>query len=263
MLEKTLTQEMHRVADAAPVPADLFPRSLKAARRRAPRRLVMAVAAAAAALVLFAATPLGGRVMATVGQYIMHYTVQVIHSESPETELPFLRADTIGPGQTVVKEPTVPGHPRQVGTGMTLAELQQADPSMPLPTYLAPGADTRIVKLENFRPDSGDLYQRGYTLWWSVPGADRPHMVSYSLWRNMGEGQLPQAGQPALTFYTTEQGARAGQKVVTIKGQEATATKVGKQWNLMWYNKQVGGFLTSTLPLEELLKVAESLPSLE
>lgn len=263
MLDKLLTQELHRVADAAPVPADLFPPSLRSARRRAPRRWVMAVAAAAAALVLFGVTPIGSRVLATAGKVVMNAAVRLVYSEDPGTALPYLRTDTIAPGQTAVMEQ--PGLPRQVGTGYTLGGLRQTALDWPLPAYLAPPDEAQVVLGETFQPDTGALWMRSIYVKWTVTAGERPHVVTYSLTRVVGDHSLPIPGdgKPAVTMVTNDRDARLVERDVIVKGEPATAIKVANVWHLFWYNSRVGGSLMSTLPLEELVKVAESLPSLE
>lgn len=259
MNEKALSQELHRVADAVPVPDDLIPADLASRRPRAnsrPRWLGAAVAAAV--LLVFLATPLGARVVTAAGELIMQYTVKLVRTEQPAQAVPYIDAGSVLPGQTVTKE--LPNAMRQVAEGFHLRELE---PGWPLPAYRAPGPDARVVRVSTYREEK--LQTTGINISWQDGGKT----LFYSLTRRvepLSEAALEQlrsskGGQ--VLYYTNDQKARVEQKSVVLKGQPALATKVGPNWSLYWYSEDLGGSISGNVELDDLVKIAESLPDLQ
>lgn len=264
MVERALEQEFHRVADRVAVPTDLFPSDLMARQRR--RGWRTATVAVAAALTLFLFTAAMGPRLVAAGKYLWHYAVAVIFDEAPSSRLPFLDVGAVQVGQQVSHEAL--GGLKQVAVGMTLGDLQAADPTWPLPTYLAPGAMDRVVLLATSGPD-GERLAEGMTADWEVTlGAER-YRIIYSLTRRtqpMTSEELERvrsSSNPPVTVYSNDAKLRVEQQTVKVKGQEATAVQVNGRWSLHWWHAGGGGTLSSNLGLAELIRVADSLEGLE
>jgi hypothetical protein len=63
-----------------------------------------------------------------------------------------------------------------------------------------------------------------------------------------------------MTVFTPP--AQTMTRAITVNGQEATAvsTDGGKTWSIYWHTAAAQGFVGGRLPLDELVKVAESMP---
>lgn len=258
MNEKALSREFHRVADAVTVPDDLFPSDLAVRHSHTRRRQRWLGAAAAAALLLvFLITPLGARTVTAAGELIMQYTVRLIRTEMPAESLPYIDAGSVQPGQTVVKD--TPGSPKQVAEGLLLSQLEAG---WPLPTYRAPGPDARVVRVTTYQQNQ--TLDTGVTVSWRDSGG----ALHYTLHRRTEPfaatdlERLRSGEMDAVTVYTNDRKARVEQKSVVLKGQPATATRVGQNWSLYWWYEYGGGSIAGNVDLDELVKIAESLPTL-
>lgn len=256
MTEQELSREMHRVADAVRIPDDLFPSGLLTRRpRRRPGWLV--AAAVAAAVTLFAMTPLGARAVRAATEIIMEYTVRLVRTELPSESVPYLDAGSVQVGETITRD--VPGAPKQVATGMLLKDVP---PGWPLPASMAPGPDARAVLMDTYKPGTDTLIQHSLHVWWEV-GDGRLYYSIHRRTEPMSADELAQLQKPELTVYTNDHGIRVEQQDVILKGQPTWATKVGPNWSLYWWHEMGGGSVSGNVPLADLLKVAESLPSLK
>jgi hypothetical protein len=255
MLERELTNELHRVANAAPVPDDLFPAATRLQRGGAHRSWAIAVAAAVA-LVAFGFSPLGQKVVDATTQWVMTYTVNVHWGQAPSGGVD---QRTIQIGQTV--EEKHKSGSREVHRGVAVADLT----GWSLPTYLAPDPAGTAVLTELYVPNQDEVWATHLMVYYEVPGFDQG-FINYQQSRGgvtarqldeIRSGKLPGAEIYGL------KPDHVTQQTVSIKGHEATATLMGKTWMLQWWHEGGSGHLSSNLPLEELVKVAESLPSLE
>ncbi len=263
MNEEILSRELHRVADAAPVPTDLFPPDLLARRARSRRSRWIAVTATAAAMLLFSISPLGARALSAVGEVFMNLKVILVQGEPPG-ELargPGTDISSIQAGETKVLELE---EGRQIYTALTVEELLEKRPDFPLPTYLPPGPDAHVVQSETFRQDSEAPLFSGINMTWDSDY----RQIDYSLyWRTEPLAAedlqaLLSRERIGVTVYATGR-ERLQQQEVTVNGMKATAVGVGYTWSLYWVHEYGGGSLSGNLPLETLIKVAESIPSLK
>lgn len=255
MLERQLTDELHRVADAVPVPDDLFPAALKLKRAGARRRPWALVAAAAVALVVLGFTPLGQKAVVATTEWVMTYTVKVYRGVAPHRSVD-VRAIPVG--ETVEEQVD---RIRRVHRGMAVADLTD----WPLPTYLGPDPSDKAVVTEDYRED-GTLIATHLTMDWQVAELGAHKMIGW----NVSRGSIPEqqredirsGKEPGVTIYGAKD-LTVTQQTVTFKGHEATATLANTTWMLDWWHEGGSGHLYGNIPLEELLKVAESLPTVE
>ncbi|HWI62555.1 MAG TPA: hypothetical protein VNT75_11990 [Symbiobacteriaceae bacterium] len=252
MNENELTHELHRVANAVPVPDDLYSPELLTRRPKArTRSRWLVAAAAAAALVAFLVTPLGARAVTAASQLIMQYTVKVIKVDKESS--PVVSPDTrfIQPGQTLVNEK--PGFYKVVATCFLLKELEE---KIPLPAYKGPGPEAKVIREIGYKPQSDIAFYTSLSVQWPVDG--------HTLWYWQVRQESPRPAKPeTIKVYTYSEVPRVEEKAVTLKGQAATAHKVGKTWSLMWWHEKGGGSIAGDIELDELLKIAESLPELK
>ena len=255
MLEHYLTNELHRVADAVPVPADLFPAALRLKRAGARRRPWALVAAAAVALVLLGFTPLGQKAVVATTEWVMTHKVKVMTGAPPhDTDL---RAIQIG--ETVEEKGRVA---REVHRGVAVADLD----GWPLPTYLGPDPAGKAVLTQVYLLEDDNLFSTGLMLDWPVPQLGEHASIAYHLTRGgISPRQLEEirSGKLNVVELYGLKASQVKQQTVRLKGHEATATLAGTTWMLDWWHEGGSGHLSGNIPLEELLKVAESLPSLE
>ncbi|HYF95867.1 MAG TPA: hypothetical protein VD969_26920 [Symbiobacteriaceae bacterium] len=259
MDEKVLTGELHRVAGALPVPAGLFPDGLLARRpRRRPAWIV--AAASAAALTIFLLTPPGGRAIGAASEFFMQFSAKLIKTDKPPESEPYIDTRNLKPGDTIVRD--VSAAPKQVATGLRLADL---DPAVPLPTYRGPGPDAQVKRIETYRKGTDVLELTTISISWYDQG-DYLHLslvhftepLPADLLKRYRSGDLN-----VVTFYSNDPRDNVEHKAVQFKGQPATAIKVGPLWAVFWVHESGGGSLHGNIELEELLKVAESMPSLK
>jgi hypothetical protein len=255
MLESHLTDELRRVADAVPVPDDLLPAAgLK--RAVAHRRPWTMVAVAAAALLALGFSPLGQNALAAVTHWVMTYRVAVNPGAIPD---PVVDVLTIQYGQTVEEKKD---GVREVHRGVSVADLA----GWPLPVYLGPDPEARAVLTETYREKDGTLLFTTLTLNWQVFMDGASKNLSYGMsrgWIPAGRLEEVRSGaRPGVEIYGVEE-SQVKQQTVSIRGHEATATQVGPTWMLHWWHEGGGGHLVGNVPLEVLLKVAESMPRLE
>lgn len=252
MLDQKLSDELHLVGDQLEVPPDLFParRIALAARPWWRRPVTLGVSVAAACALVFGLTPAGQRTVqaaahkaaATVGNVLnVHITsgdgqLYVIAVPAPanvpsDAKVGMTEREHPGGGYTLVAVA------KQV---LTVAELKQQRPDLPLPVYLPPDSSVR-AKLDTYI-DGVRLY-----LSYSVPDQGIINLL-------IRGGALSETGV----------GEVAGPHVreVTVGGRPAKAFPGGGGWNIVWAAPAGVIELYGTLPLEELLMVAESIPEM-
>jgi hypothetical protein len=253
MNEQALSQELHRVADAAPVPADLFPTGLLArpvTRTRRPGWTI--VAAVAAVLLLFALTPPGRGLVNAAGELIMRVTVRRY------------KPDPTDMSARPLTWPTEIGHSTDrtlngVKEVMTRLHLRDWPADWPLPTHNPPDEAAQVYRTQRLRAETGEVISVSMRIRW-VDAVDHKKFLELQMYRDYGP--RPKRQPPAIPILVPE-----GQKVTTVsvkvKGQTATAVGIGESWSIQWNNQDGSGSLFGNVELEELLKVAESLPELK
>jgi hypothetical protein len=266
MNEQLLSHELHRVLDASPVPADLFPPGLTARRISKRRSRWLAVASAAAALLIFSLTPLSGNIVDAASEFVMQHTIKWVITDDTKLPAPYVDTTNFQPGQSVTKEEQG-AFPRRVFTGIRLSELKQSEPDWPLPAYLPPTDEARVIKFEQYKlghPDQLEL--RGFSVNWTTEKGSLHYDIARRI-EPMAQKELERIRSGKVsptTIFTNDHAVKTEQKQVTLKGQSAIATSLKPNWFLFWAHEYGTGSLMGTdMPLDELLKVAESLPSLK
>ncbi|MDB4898063.1 MAG: hypothetical protein JWN15_4325 [Firmicutes bacterium] len=266
MNEQILSHELHRVLDASPVPADLFPPGLTARRTSKRRSRWLVVAAAAVALVIFSLTPVGGNIVDAAGEFLMQHTIRLVITDDTKLPAPFVDITNFQPGQSVTTEEQG-AFPRRVYTGIRLSDLKQSEPDLPLPAYLPPTDEARVIKVEQYKlghPDQLEL--RGFGVSWKTEKGSLHYDIDRRI-EPMAQKELERirSGKVSpITIFTNDHAAKMERKQVTLKGQSAMATYLRPDWILFWaHDYGTGSLMGTDMPLDELLKVAESLPSLK
>lgn len=279
MSEQQLRRVLHEAAGALEVPADLFPRERllaeEAAQRRSGRRWPLAVAATAAVIVaVMGFTPLGRAAVQKLGEVFMAFRVQEMEPETWEEIMS--HAPELPEGWKPIQPGEVRTHPQPPETfrkpnierGFTVQTLQEyyATRPWPIPTYLPPSQERKVTVLEHY-----DVYEEPeaalLTLTYDPLFKGEVYRVILRLWRPLkfyeGFGQFPDE-----KMIEVPPGALQSVQAVEVKGITATAYKEGDFWTIAWYPPEIErtkwratSIASSNLPLEELIKVVESLPS--
>jgi hypothetical protein len=253
MNEQALSQELHRVADAAPVPADLFPTGLLARPVTRTRRSGWTIAAAVAAvLLLFALTPPGRGLVSAAGELIMRVTVRRYKPDPTDMSAkPLTWPKEIGHST----DRTLNG----VKEVMTRLHIRDWPAEWPLPTYNPPDEAAQVYRTQRLRAETGELLWTSMRVHW-VAAADTKKTLQLSVSRWYGPVSRK---QPAEIPFMVEKGIKVETVTVKVKGQPATAVHIGESWSIHWGNQTNSGSLSGNVGLEELLKVAESMPDLK
>ncbi len=262
MNEEILSRELHRVADAAPVPTDLFPPDLLARRARSRRSRWIAVTATAAAMLLFSISPLGARALSAVGEVFMKMKVDLVRVE-PSAESALGNQWSPEVGETIQAE-SIDGVRMEV-TGLSFTDLLAKEPDFPLPTHLPPSADAKVTQTDTFVPGSESVDSRTIGISWRTGGNELFLYLSRRTTPLSPEQihELAAEIRPGVKIITADPEAEVEQQEVTVNGMTATAVRHGEMWSLFWIGEMEGGSIQGNLPLETLIKVAESIPSLK
>ncbi len=271
MLEKKLTSEFHRVAGAIEPPAGLYP--AERIRRIAPRRRAFGgvgpvtgtvVATAVIGLVWYfwpEAAPLAPAPAGEVGAPVQDVVPMLTGFPQPESmqpgEVVEHPAESLGEGRM---------RPRQRGTAYTVEQLAAMD--WPVPTYKGPAPDHHALLVETFRRglESGHL-EVGWQvetvelrLGWQVEEG----FVNLALDRPQEGGSTPESPYQAMARKPETRDPAYEFQPVTLKGVGAWGIKDHGSWVLTWRSNGTSGHLWSkTLPLDELVRIAESMPFLQ
>lgn len=257
MNEQALSQELHRVADATPVPADLFPAGLldrpvnrTVIRRRRP--FWMIAAAVAAVLLLFALTPPGRGLVSAATELVMRVTVRR-HKPDPTafSSRPLTWPKEIGHST----DRTLDG----VKEVMTRLHFRDWPADWPLPTYNPPDEIAQVYRTQKFQAETGELMSTTMLLLWA-DAVDNTKRFQLSVFRSTRP--LP-TNQSAAIPLMVEKDIKVETVTVKVKGQPATAVHIGESWSVLWSRQTGSGSLSGNVELEELLNVAESMPDLK
>lgn len=279
MSEQQLRRVLHEAAVAIEVPPDLVPRERllaeEAAQSRPVRRWPLAVAAAAAVvLTLTGFTPLGRAAVQKLGAVFMAFRVQEMEPAAWEEIMS--HAPALAEGWGPIQPGEVRTHPQPPETfrkpnierGFTVRTLQEyhADRPWPIPTYLPPSQERKVTVMEHY-----DVYEEPeaavLTLTYDPLLKGEVYRIVLRLWRPLkfyeGYDQFPDEKKIEVP-----PGALQSVQAVEVKGITATAYKEGDFWTIAWYPPEIErtkwratSSASSNLPLEELIKVVESLPS--
>lgn len=239
------------------------------------RRWPLTVAAVVAiVLTLMGFTPLGRAAVQKLGAVFMAFRVQEMDPtewerimslapEAPEGWKP------IEPGETrTYPQPPETFRRPNIAQGFTVRTLQEyyADRPWPLPTYLPPLPEQKADVWEQY-----DVYEEPeaalLTLTYDSLLKGKVHRIVLRLWRPLrfydGFSQFPDE-----RTIEVPPGALQSVQAVEVKGITATAYKEGDFWTIAWYPPAIErtkwratSIVSSNLPLDELIKVVESLPS--
>lgn len=264
MLEQKLAHEFKSVAEAAPVPHDLFPTRKLAGGRRMPRWATIAAAAAVVLGVGF--TPAGQRMVDATTQWVTSYKVVVGPETLPVKQGRAINFADLKTGEII--EYSGDGMPKQVVLVTTAADLPQGEPAWPLPTYLPPEPGARALVTDVYDDANANVQATEVQLIWNPTLNGEQKSLSLSVMR-IKTGVSPamldrirKGNTPAMRLDGVNP-SEVKQQQVTFLGHEATATYGGGRWTLLWYHAGGSGHLSGNIPLDELLKVAESLPGLK
>lgn len=257
MNEQALSQELRRVADAAPVPADLFPtglleRPVTRTTIRGRRPFWMIAAAVAAVLLLFVLTPPGKGLVSAATDLIMRVTVRRYKPDpTDQSSRPLTWPKEIGHST----DRTLNG----VKEVMTRLSFRDWPADWPLPTYSPPDEIAQVYRTQLFRAETGELMSTTMRLLWA-DAADNTKRYQLSVYTSTRP--LP-TKQPAAIPLMVPKDVKVETVTVDVKGQPATAVHFGDSWSVQWSSQISSGSLSGNVELEELLKVAESMPDLK
>ncbi|MDF2628435.1 MAG: hypothetical protein K0R39_2266 [Symbiobacteriaceae bacterium] len=295
MSEQQLARVLHEAAVRIEVPSDLFPRErllaegevqghpvprwLAAVSQPSPpgarRRWPLAVAVAAALILAVTGfTPLGRAAVQKLGEVFMAFRVQEMAPAEWEeimSHAPELPADwkPIQPGE-VRTHPAPPETFRKpdISRGFTVQTLQEqlANRPWPIPTYMPPSPQQLAVVHEHY-----DVYDEPETIMLNLPYKvtyrGKEHEVWLSIVRVVREYDTLPTFAPDQTVQVPP-GALEVVQAVEVKGITATAYRNDEFWTIEWYPPNIErskywsrSYIRSTLPLEEIIKTLESLPS--
>lgn len=261
MLEQNLSREFHRVADAIPVPDNLMPTLTGSRPRRVPRLLA---AAAVSAAFLLGFTPWGREAVRAASTWVSSYRVEVVKEARPSADARRLvNLGDLKVGET--QEFSGDGLPKMVYRAMTVADLNG---EWPLPTHMGPSADTKVILREAYDQGGTTIVGTAIDVGWRVTVDGVERTVGFSFHRSGIETDTDtlseiQNGERAVMTVDGVSPDSVKQQPVTVHGREIMATYTGHAWNLLWYHAGGMGRLGGNFGLEELVRIAESLPSLE
>ncbi|MDF2627700.1 MAG: hypothetical protein K0R39_1531 [Symbiobacteriaceae bacterium] len=251
MNEQALSQELHRVADAAPVPADLFLPGLleglgaRPALRRRRSGWLVAAAVAAAVLLIFLVTPPGNRLVSAAGDLVLRITVKREGTDVPKQDYAPLRWPlAIGESTDQVVN----------GRKMVLTRMHRQDwpADLPLPALNPPGDLATIYRQQGFDASTGKLLFTTWEIHWDG------FQLSYRRYPKPRPPETMGGG-----YLVVPANSEVQEETVTLKGQPATAVRAGELWLIQWQHADGAGLISGRVDLDILVKVAESLPELK
>jgi hypothetical protein len=251
MLEHLLTAEMQRVGDQLPLPADLFDGAQLQTDRTSYRWV--ARAAVTATLVVIAFSPMGHRALAEATRSFMQHTVRILYAANLNHASQVVPFSDIKIGQNLMgrfDEKT-----QQVLKWSSLAETLRTEPDWVLPKYLSPPQDAKVVRVESRLLRDNELVGYSIDVGWQVVINGNHSMLHYSF--SPHTVSLPNS--PAI--YKRESKAQVTPVLVTVKNQPIYAVPMGNTWSIAWINGSSYAVLSGTVPLDELVKVAASIPN--
>ncbi|HWI63379.1 MAG TPA: hypothetical protein VNT75_16200 [Symbiobacteriaceae bacterium] len=253
MSEERLRTIMRDGLESLPLPSRFLESPTVLATARKPhRRYGWFVAATAACLaVTLIATPLGARVVRAVATRFV--TEMKVENTPLKTEMPewMKQLEALKPGDTL-EVPQNGSALRQVYRAVT---FEEAKGTWPLPTYRAPDPQTTVLILT---ATAQHIALQSLQLNYVVPLDGTNHKVFYT-YSLLPEEHLQ--GVPEMTLVGSEPALR---EKVLVKGHEAIAvsTDGGKSWHMAWSTASGQASIQAGLPLQELVKIVESIPNL-
>jgi hypothetical protein len=266
MTDDRIRSALKGALDPIDPPARLLQPERLVQRQRTLRRR-LSVAAAAVLLAVTAFSPLGAKTLAAAEGLVMTFRLEA--APAKDTQIVRTEAgDTARPGRLHLKPGGVEEVPtltlsnglkrfRTVYRGTTLDEVLQQVPDQALPTYLAPTAGADAVVVETY--DGERINDTTYWVTYPVQAAGQQYELQ---WRYVPGAPLV-AGEPVIMPFTDPGQLRS--EPLTVNGRPATAVSLdqGATWAIPWQADDGQGFVGGNLPLDELRKVAESIPLLQ
>ena len=279
MTDERLRAALHAELDVIPLPERFQTPSALAARagRRAsfprplPRRTQRrawfgAVAAVVCLVTLFGFSPIGVRAAKVVSEKIVS---SFNFSQAPLTPEPgaldrLEALKNLKPGDTI----TFPAvktadsfSPAQTVRAMTLADLVQEQPAWPLPTYLPPAPDT-VVQVSTYEGDDDTTAMFSYPV---TLESGQQGSVFFTYVRRAepwDEATVRHAATKGSHTFAPHITVRTQQ--VTLRSEQVTAYSIddGQSWDINWISAWGHGAMSASLPLEELVRIIESIPTL-
>lgn len=240
-----------------------FPRPLSRWTQR--RAWFGAVAAVVCLVTLLGFSPIGARAAKVVSEKIVSSFSFTQAPLTPEPgALDRLEAlKNLKPGDTI----TFPAvktadsfSPAQTVRAMTLADLAKEQPAWPLPTYLPPASDT-VVQVSTYEgdDDTSAMFSYPVTLENGQQGSVfYTYMLRAEPW---DEATMQYAATKSSHTIAPHITVRTQQ--VTLRGEQVTAHSIddGKSWDLSWISAWGRGSMSTTLPVAELVRIIESIPT--
>lgn len=268
MTDERLRTALHAELDSLPLPERFSSPSDLVLKAPAPRRrltwMLSATAAAAALAVVLGVSPVGASIArAVTGWFIADVHVRVEPNPSPPPVKLLEALQSLQPGQTLREppEPSPISH-HQVFQAQTFAELQAGSTAWPLPALLPPGPETKVIVSRSYwgERELSTALQINY----NVQLGQKEHWIFYYYSPTSARAKEPDASLSQAGYVVAHDVDDVRKQKITLKGQEGTAvsTDGGKSWRIHWFSAAGLGFMSSDMPLEELVRVVDSIPQL-
>lgn len=258
MSEERLHTIVRGGLESLPLPSRFdSPSTLVITRKPRRRSLLVIGAAAVFLLTVLAVSPVGTVVVrAVAGWFISEVPVRETTDAPPMPEW-LKRVATLQPGESF-EAPIEGTSARQVYQAVTLSEISG---EWPLPSYRTPDPKTTVI-LHSGSDFNGTM--RGLYFNYKVKVGKTEHAVFYTYTYALQPRTQEQAAWDARQSVIPGDPATVKREKVLIKGQEATAfsTDGGKTWSIWWFAEKGTGSMSSDLPLNELVKIVDSIQNL-
>ena len=272
MTDERLRTVIREGLDSLPLPAQFSSPSQLIRKFPPPRRRLTWMISAAAAVFLAVAlgvSPVGEALARAVSGWFLPdtkvwKTPDYLQGLYTEERRELLRAiNELQPGQSLQDPPEAgPNDDRTTYEATTIAELLSDRANLPLPAHLPPNPQTKVGVSRLYKAQT--VVYTALQLRYTVQLGKKQHEVFYYFSPAATPRTEAEAAALAYHDHVFAQNVTDVQKQkITLKGQDGTtiSTDGGKSWIIRWFSTTGSGWMTSDMPLKNLVRIVESIPT--